>query len=92
LRLREEWHISGTSLWHNPNNLKTSCRPTVSRRNLKVAAILSVVERRHRLQVPVRNYLSTILPGLARFPIRCLPALLPLCGSPGIHRRKRTGY
>jgi transposase len=43
----------------------------------KVAAILSVVESCRRLQVPVRNYFSTILPGLADLPIRCLPDLTP---------------
>jgi transposase len=43
----------------------------------KVAAILSVVESCRRLQVPVRDYCSTILPGLADLPIRCLPDLTP---------------
>ena len=43
----------------------------------KVAAILSVLESCRRLQVPVRDYLSTILPGLADLPIRCLPDLTP---------------
>jgi transposase len=42
----------------------------------KVAAILLVVDCR-RLQVPVRDYSSTILPGLADLPIRCLPDLSP---------------
>jgi Transposase IS66 family len=36
-----------------------------------------VVESCRRLQVPVRNYFSTILPGLADLPIRCLPDLTP---------------
>jgi hypothetical protein len=43
----------------------------------KVAAILSVVESCRRLQVPVRHYFSTILPGLADLRIRCLPDLTP---------------
>jgi hypothetical protein len=43
----------------------------------KVAAILSVVESSRRLKVPVRDYFSTILPGLADLPIRCLPDLTP---------------
>ena len=43
----------------------------------KVAAILSVVESCRRLQVPVRDYFSTILPGLADLPIRFLPDLTP---------------
>ena len=44
----------------------------------KVAAILSVVESCRRLQVPVRDYFSAILPGLADLPIRCLPDLTPV--------------
>ncbi len=43
----------------------------------KVAAILSVVETCRRLKVPVRDYFSTILAGLADLPIRCLPELTP---------------
>src|SRR5208337_3110191 len=43
----------------------------------KVAAILSVVESCRRLQVPVRDYFSAILPGLADLPIRRLPELTP---------------
>jgi transposase len=43
----------------------------------KVAAILSIVESCRRLQVAVRDYFSTILPGLADLPIRCLPDLTP---------------
>jgi len=43
----------------------------------KVAAILSVVESCRRLKVPVRDYFSTILPGLADLPVRCLPDLTP---------------
>ncbi len=43
----------------------------------KVAAIFSVVESCRRLKVPVREYFSTILPGLADLPIRCLADLTP---------------
>ena len=43
----------------------------------KVAAILSVVESCRRLKIPVRDYFSTILPGLADLAIRCLPDLTP---------------
>ena len=45
----------------------------------KAAAVLSVVESCRRLQVPVRDYFSTVLPGLADLPIRCLPDLTPRC-------------
>ena len=57
----------------------------------KVAAILWVVERCRRLQVPVRDYVSTILPGLADLRIGAFQTLLPLCGSPDIHRLKQPG-
>src|SRR5437870_198962 len=43
----------------------------------KVAAILSVVESCRRLKIPVRDYFSAILAGLADLPIRCLPELTP---------------
>ncbi|MGA7766868.1 MAG: IS66 family transposase [Candidatus Sulfotelmatobacter sp.] len=67
------------------NNLaKNSMRPVaLGRKNWmhigsthagpKVAAILSVVETCRRLKVPVRDYFSAILPGIADLPIRCLP-------------------
>jgi len=41
------------------------------------AAILSVVESCRRLKGPARDYFCAILPGLADFPIRCLPNLTP---------------
>ena len=43
----------------------------------KVAAIFSVVESCRRLQVPVRDHFSTILPRFADLPIRYLPDLTP---------------
>ncbi len=43
----------------------------------KVAAILSVLETCRRLNIPVRKYLSAILPGLAEMSIRKLPELTP---------------
>ena len=36
----------------------------------KVAAILSVLESCRRLNVPVREYLASVLPGLANLPVR----------------------
>ena len=44
---------------------------------LKVAAILSVVESCRRLELPVRDYLAAVLPGLADLPIQRLPNLTP---------------
>ena len=58
----------------------------------KVAAIFSVVESCRRLQVPVRDYFSTILPGFADLRSGAFQTLLPLCGLPGVHRLKRPGY
>jgi transposase len=43
----------------------------------RVAAILSVVESCRRLKIPVREYLGTILPGLANTPIQRVPELTP---------------
>jgi hypothetical protein len=54
----------------------------------KIAAILSVVETCRRLQVPARDYFSTILPGHADLPMRCLPDLTPAVWD-GIHEPKR---
>ena len=43
----------------------------------KVAAILSVVETCKRLEVPVREYLAAVLPGLADVSIQKIPELTP---------------
>lgn len=43
----------------------------------KIAAILSVVESCRRLNLPVRDYLGAILPGLADLPIQRLRELTP---------------
>ena len=43
----------------------------------KVAAILSVVESCRRLQIPIRAYLATVLPGLADIRLQRLPELTP---------------
>jgi transposase len=43
----------------------------------RVAAILSMVESCRRLKIPVREYLGTILPGLANTPIQRVPELTP---------------
>ena len=44
----------------------------------RVAAILSVVESCRRLRIPLREYLASILPGMANLPIQrihsCTPA------------------
>jgi transposase len=43
----------------------------------RVAAILSIVETCRRLKVPVRDYLASVLPGLANFPINRVTELTP---------------
>lgn len=43
----------------------------------KIAAIFSVVESCRKLNVPIRQYLADILPGLANCSIQKLPALTP---------------
>jgi hypothetical protein len=46
----------------------------------------------HKLKVPVRDYFSVILPGLADISRSgASQTLLPLCGSPGIHEPERLG-
>ncbi len=48
----------------------------------KVAAILSVVETCRRMNIPVREYLAAVLPGLAETPIHRLPQLTPIAWAP----------
>ena len=43
----------------------------------RVAAIISIVETCRRLSIPVRNYLGSVLPGLANFPINRIAELTP---------------
>jgi hypothetical protein len=43
----------------------------------RVAGIISVVETCRRLKVPVRNYLGSVLPGLADHPINRIAELTP---------------
>jgi transposase len=43
----------------------------------RVAAIVSIVETCRRLKIPIRDYLCSILPGLANFPINRIAELTP---------------
>jgi transposase len=43
----------------------------------RVAAIVSVVETCRRLKIPIREYLCSILPGLANLPINRVAELTP---------------
>jgi len=82
------WFLEYPELELSNNLAENSMRPVaLGRRNWihigspqagpKVAAILSIVESCRRLQVPVRDYFSTILPGLADVAIQRLPDLTP---------------
>jgi transposase len=53
----------------------------------RVAAILSVVESCRRLKIPLRDYLGTILPGLANTSIQRVPELTP---TAWIHSRTQA--
>ncbi len=44
----------------------------------RVAAIISVIETCRRLSIPVRDYLGSVLPGLANFPINRIAELTPV--------------
>ena len=56
---------------------KTGYTSAAHRQDRKVAAILSFVESCRRLNIPVRNYLAAVLPGLADRPIRLVPGFTP---------------
>jgi transposase len=49
----------------------------------KVAAILSVVESCRRLDLPVKDYLLAVLPGMARRKVSDAPLLTPACWAAG---------
>jgi transposase len=49
----------------------------------RVAAILSIVESCRRLKIPIRHYLTAVLPGLADFSIPRLAELTPTAWSAG---------
>jgi transposase len=43
----------------------------------RVAAIISIVETCRRLSLPLRDYLGSVLPGFANFPISRVAELTP---------------
>jgi transposase len=43
----------------------------------RIAAILSIIETCRRLRIPIRNYLASILPGLADLPVKRVAELTP---------------
>jgi len=79
------------------NNLaENSMRPVaIGRRNWthvghekagpRIAAILSIVETCRRLKIPVREYLASVLPGLANTSIQRMPELTPTVWAANHH-------
>ena len=43
----------------------------------RIAAILSIIQTCRRLRIPIRNYLASILPGLADLPVKRVAELTP---------------
>jgi len=57
-----------------------------------VAAIISIVETCRRLQIPIRNYLAAVLPGLADVPVNAWRSHADGLGrAESIARRSRFG-
>jgi hypothetical protein len=52
-------------------------RKTHKPQGLDPAAILSIVATCRRLQIPIRDYLTAILPGLADLPVSRVAELTP---------------
>jgi hypothetical protein len=46
----------------------------------RIAAILCIAETCRRLQIPIRDYLTAILPGLADLPVSRIAELTPTPG------------
>jgi hypothetical protein len=57
----------------------------------RVANILSVVETCRRLVLPVREYLGSVLPGLADFPVQRVGELTPAAWAAQRERPKAQG-
>jgi len=48
-------------------------------RAFKITGLIWIVETCKRLKIPIREYLCSILPGLANFPINQIARLTPAC-------------
>ena len=59
-------------------------RPGSKEAGPKIAAIFSIVESCRRLNIPIRRYLTEILPGLANRSIRSLAELTPAAYAAGL--------
>jgi transposase len=55
----------------------------------KVAAIISVIDTCRRLKIPVRDYFTSVLPGLADTPMHRLPDLTPIAWA-GQHQQSEN--
>jgi len=82
------WFLEYPELELSNNLAENSMRPVaLGRKNWihvgsphagpRVAAILSIVETCRRMKIPVRDYLTEVLPGLADVPIHQLQELTP---------------
>jgi hypothetical protein len=86
-RLPSLRRTGGSSARCCPHGLSRKVWPAIGRKNWlhvgseragpRVAAIISIVETCRRLSIPVRNYLGSVLPGLANFPINRIARLTP---------------
>jgi len=89
MRRARPCHLRHVDALELSNNLaENSMRPVaLGRRNWmhigsvvagpRVAAIVSVIETCRRLKISIREYLCSILPGFANFPINRVGALTP---------------
>lgn len=89
MRRARPCHLRHVDALELSNNLaENSMRPVaLGRRNWmyigseqagpRVAAIVSVIETCRRLKISIREYLCSILPGFANFPINRVAALTP---------------
>src|ERR1700688_5298766 len=64
-------------LWKAFHNRKNWIHVGSEQAGPRVAAIISIVETCRRLQIPVREYLSVVLPGLENFPANRVNELTP---------------
>jgi hypothetical protein len=74
---RPNWSRSGLSLWKAFHNRKNWIHLGSKEAGPRVAAMISIVETCRRLNLRVRDYLGSVLPGLANFPINRVAELTP---------------
>jgi hypothetical protein len=76
---QESSPIDHAATKQGPFSIRTACGTVGSEQaGPRVAAIVSIVETCRRLNVAVRNYLRSVFPGLANFPINRIAELTPV--------------